>query len=101
VSVASDTTVGSDGLEERIRICKTGTNSWLRNRPEFVAGIDFLKRCDTAPGTPVLPAVGNPRDDCVGIVPGLKYSQRGSQEIESQPAAPGFPNLRLGHGELS
>jgi hypothetical protein len=32
-----------------------------------VAGIDFLKRCDAVPGTRVLPAIGNPRNDCFDI----------------------------------
>ena len=30
------------------------------------------KRRVAGPGTSLLPAIGNPRDDCVGIVPGLK-----------------------------
>jgi hypothetical protein len=33
---------------------------------------DFLKRRVAGSGTSLLPAIGNPRDDCVGIVPGLK-----------------------------
>jgi hypothetical protein len=38
-----------------------------RTRPEFVAGIDFLKSCDAGPGTRVLPAIGNPPNDCLGM----------------------------------
>jgi hypothetical protein len=40
--------------------------------PGFVGGFDFLKRRVAVPATSLLPAIGNPRDDCVGIVPGLK-----------------------------
>jgi hypothetical protein len=43
-----------------------------RGRPAFVAGIVFVEGCEAAPGTWVLRAIGNPRNDCLGIEQSLQ-----------------------------